>query len=459
MVPQIPRGFTHPMRIGEGAFASVYRVRQPLLDRFVAIKIILEKDRGQRKQLLKEANVQAHIQLECIPHVYDAFEWKKSVCIVMEYIKGTSLETLLKNPLSADDRCSLADNFLVALAGMHALGYAHRDIKPANVLVSPKGIHFVDFGFARHAIDGEKSMAMAAKGTPAFMAPEIWQHGSNIDLIRADVFSAGKVIQQILSDDNAPIVIRMTRNHPDNRPSSGKDALDEWRSACGSRPGAGAGWPALAERLASSQLSEQLVYAAKQLLFAGRSDEAYWLLVEALEENPDQAEAVTLMSEFERFGKKRRQHTILRFAAVIVAAAALALTAFVVGRQSTVIVREDRHRGGRAPVIDIKEKAGARFDVVGTILKEDTSSSDMLSGKVVAAGLPLRGKLFVDRKEADQSLLETQGIDLAPGPHLLAWKGPAGDLLWKERISLLPFQTIVVAIAPSTRKKPRIHED
>ena len=81
MIPALPAGYSHPMSIGKGGFASVYRVKQTALDRWVAIKIIEEKNPKRRKELLKEGKTQANLQIRYVPQVYDAFEWKKKVYI------------------------------------------------------------------------------------------------------------------------------------------------------------------------------------------------------------------------------------------------------------------------------------------------------------------------------------------------------------------------------------------
>lgn len=140
MIPRLPRGFSHPMRIGEGAFASVYRVRQQTLDRWVAVKIVAERNRARRGQLLREARTQARIKSECIPQIYDAFEWNNNVCIVMQWIRGIPLSALIESPLSGQERFDLTGGFLQALASLHSLGFAHRDLKPANILISPRRV-------------------------------------------------------------------------------------------------------------------------------------------------------------------------------------------------------------------------------------------------------------------------------------------------------------------------------
>ena len=126
MIPKLPKGFSHPMRIGEGTFASVYRVRQNALERWVALKIIPEKDRDRRKELLKEATIQAKIKAECIPQVYDAFEWNNSVCIVMQWVKGVSLVQLMRGTLSEEERLFLANGLICSMATLHSLGFEEK---------------------------------------------------------------------------------------------------------------------------------------------------------------------------------------------------------------------------------------------------------------------------------------------------------------------------------------------
>ncbi len=108
MIPRLPKGFSHPMVIGAGSFSSVYRARQRALDRWVAIKILPEKNPVIRQTLLKEAQVQAQLNAPCIPAVYDAFEWDQQVCIVMQWIKGISLKTILDENPNSEQRHLIA---------------------------------------------------------------------------------------------------------------------------------------------------------------------------------------------------------------------------------------------------------------------------------------------------------------------------------------------------------------
>jgi serine/threonine-protein kinase len=199
MIPRLPPGFTHPILTGEGAFSTVYRARQTSLDRWVALKIIAEKDRLRRNELLSEAKTQANIHLDCIPQIYDTFEWDKRIFIVMQWLKGISLREILDDFPSINCRHRIADSLVNSIVKLHEQGFAHRDLKPENVFISPDyGIFLVDFGFTKNIIDGKKSMSGTIKGTPAYMAPELWSSSETIDPLRSDLFSLGRFLKNCI---------------------------------------------------------------------------------------------------------------------------------------------------------------------------------------------------------------------------------------------------------------------
>jgi hypothetical protein len=444
MIPRLPRGFSHPMRIGEGAFASVYRVRQQTLDRWVAVKIVAERNRARRGQLLREARTQARIKSECIPQIYDAFEWNNNVCIVMQWIRGIPLSALIESPLSGQERFDLTGGFLQALASLHSLGFAHRDLKPANILISPeKGFYLVDFGFARDTADGERSVALTAKGTPAYMAPEIWRHGGNVELMRADVFSAGKVLRLLLNGTHAmSFTDKLLEEDPALRPASGIEVLEAWNKAQ-SLPPALPGFETIAGRRVSALMSVKLTLASKELLFAGRNEEAYWLLVESLEENAENAEALELMSRFPRRARKTLRLVASFFAAAAIIAALAG--AFLVGKESA---------GGSGPLpfssqvklrstLSINDETGP----FGTIpLKEDSLKTGMLSG-LIAVDRSLPGcVLYIDNIACVDTVELRNGIRLPKGEHDLSLVDSSGNRCWHRRVNLLPFQKKIISI-------------
>jgi hypothetical protein len=419
----------------------------------VAVKIIHEKNRIKRKDLLHEAKVQAQINLGCIPRVYDAFGWRQNVCIVMEWVKGVPLSSLLTASMTGEERFYLAGRFVEAVASLHALGFAHRDLKPANVLVTPECmVYLVDFGFTKNITDGRASLAFIAKGTPAYMAPEVWEQGGDIDLVRADVYSAGKVLLEIIGKDTETgIVNKCLQAHPDNRLASGKEMLDAWNASPQTTRPAHECCPAAAGRLASELLAGQLVQAARQLLYARRNDEAYWLLVEALEEEPENSDAVQLMADFSRFARKQRIGSGVRYAIGAAAVLVISLTAFFIGKRSSadLIVITDllRTPAGVQRIDGRPQKRTGRGDVL-VAFKENDVTTEKLTGKVVMVDLPHNGSLYVDDRRVDGKECALSGIDLPYGRHVLTWRDKNGLTRWKERIFLLPFETKII---PMTR--------
>jgi hypothetical protein len=343
-----------------------------------------------------------------------------------------------------------------ALAYAHAQGVTHRDIKPANVLVTPEcSLYLVDFGFTRNITDGRKSMSFVAKGTPAYMAPEVWERGARVDLIRADVYSAGKVLSEILDKAvESDVVKKCLQAHPDHRLASGAEILDAWRSSPHARPTERECHVGAAGNRASELLAERLVLSAKHLLYAHRNDEAYWLLVEALEENPENGEAVRLMADFSRFSRTQNFNVRLRWAALAAGIIVISFAAFFAGRKSGSDV---------PPMLSTKQPAaGQRIDARpaphrtamehGEIaFKEHPAKSGSLAGRIVLADIPGNGSIHVDGSKIDSQTIATIGIKLFYGIHVLAWHDKDNVSRWRERVHLLPFETKRIPVVTISR--------
>lgn len=460
MMPKLPKGFTHPMKIGGGAFGNVYRARQEALDRWVAIKIVSEKDHEKRRDILKEAKTQAKLRVDCIPQVFDAFEWQNQVCIVMHWIKGVSLKHILEQPLTHEERLWLADGFIGAISRLHREGYAHRDIKPTNILLSPSdGFYLIDFSFTKHVLDGEKSIEGFAKGTPAYMAPEIWRGSPDIDYMRADMFSAGIILRDILLDSPESCIINdLLQNDPALRITSGMELMERWLAVC-MNTHIVPNWPQIASQATSEQLSNSLFNAARQLLLAGRDDEAYWLLVESLEENPDFPEALRLMESFPKFVSQKKFIKKLRYSAYAVSALILIFSAYYIGWQS-----------GKQGKIAINPSVNAKKiqAIIGSIpsqmvhgvklldLMEDSSATKHLSGNIRIYRLPEKGTLMINEKEYNIFNDPQAGINLPFGEYRFAWLNADGSMLWRERVSILPFQSKQINISGIGRTKQKL---
>lgn len=450
MIPRLPAGFTHPMCIGEGAFSSVYRVRQTTLDRWVAIKIILEKDSERRKELLKEAKTQANIHLECVPQVYDAFEWKKRVCIVMQWLKGISLQQVLDQNPSINHRYRIADALIRAVTSLHEQGFAHRDLKPDNVLISPEyGIFLVDFGFTKDVINGKQSMTGMIKGTPAYMAPEIWNSGEAVDPLRSDLYSLGKILKELFPDENSlmPLINLLLEESPEKRPESAALFYKQWKQLNGVISGLST-WKQIAGTMSSFELSRKLLIASKELLFAHNYDEAYWLLVESLEEDPEYEDALEFMHSFPNSkADKSRYNLILVSVALIILCILLGVAYFAgrIAQKHQYLLTLDERNNANSSKLFVTSVSNSNLENTSTFLT-DTSEVMSMGGKIVLKKHPKLGTLKIDTVQYTNDTLFRTGIICTYGPHLLQWVDTADNILWKEKINLLPFQVKRISV-------------
>jgi serine/threonine-protein kinase len=187
-------------QLGQGSMGVVYRARDPVLDRDVAIKrILVQAGDGPaaaefRDRFFREARAAGRLSHPGIVTVFDVAEHEGTPFIVMEYVAGRTLLSLLESGerMSLDYACDVGIQLAEALDYAHRSGVIHRDIKPANILVTGDGrIKIADFGVAK-LIESQLTAKGQLLGTPAFMAPEQFI-GMPIDF-RSDLFSAGVVI-------------------------------------------------------------------------------------------------------------------------------------------------------------------------------------------------------------------------------------------------------------------------
>jgi protein kinase-like protein len=189
-------------RLGKGAMGVVYSAHDGLMERSVAIKIMmtdLEDDPETSTRFYREARSAGQLVHPNIITIFDMGEDEGRPFIVMELLEGQTLNKYLERPEAADVESKI-DLMIQMCAGLHAAhshGIFHRDVKPGNLLVRPNGeLKIVDFGIARIASSNMTASGLIV-GTPDYMSPE-QARGQEVDQ-RSDIFSAGAVFYLMLT--------------------------------------------------------------------------------------------------------------------------------------------------------------------------------------------------------------------------------------------------------------------
>jgi serine/threonine-protein kinase len=186
--------------LGKGGLGEVYKARDLILDRPVALKLLLgEPYEGSQAvdQLQREAGLAAQLNHPNAVVVHDITSFDGHAAIVMEYVAGQSLaETLAeRGTLSDRDMVPVLDAVAAALDVAHERGVVHGDVKPSNVLLGDDGqVKLCDFGIARR-IGSDPTAPWA--GTPGYTAPEV-EAGADPDP-RSDVYSLGALTVTMLT--------------------------------------------------------------------------------------------------------------------------------------------------------------------------------------------------------------------------------------------------------------------
>ena len=186
--------YRDPVMLGAGGMGAVYRATDPSLHRYVAIKVLTQRDPRYVERFRREAQVLAKIGHPSIIQIYEIVGGDGESAdpyIVMEYFEGRPLDALLKDgPLAAAQVVSLLRQCAEGLRKAHANNVIHRDIKPGNIMLSPAGeVKILDFGIAK-LFDAKTDLTgQTVLGTPYYMSPE-QATGYAIDA-RSDLYSLG----------------------------------------------------------------------------------------------------------------------------------------------------------------------------------------------------------------------------------------------------------------------------
>lgn len=191
------------LRIASGGMGEVFRARDVVLDRDVAIKVLhrsLAGDPGFIERFRREARAAAILNHPNIVAVYDWGATDGIYFMVMEFVRGQSVRELLSASGRLQPR-QVTDVLLQVLSGLdhaHRQGIVHRDIKPENIMVTHEGVaKMADFGLARAYADSRVTQAGTVTGTAQYLAPEQIR-GEPADP-RTDLYSLGVVAYELLT--------------------------------------------------------------------------------------------------------------------------------------------------------------------------------------------------------------------------------------------------------------------
>ena len=216
-------------RAGSGGMAEVYRARDDLLGREVAVKVLSERLSGDRsfvERFRREAQAAANLNHPNVVALYDFGADDSTYYIVMEFIDGRPLADIIKDegPLMPERAAEIGSDVARALERAHAAGLVHRDIKPSNIMMNSSGqTKVTDFGIAR-ALTGQNDQTVTQTGmvigTAAYLSPEQAQ-GAPVDQ-RSDVYSLGCVLYEMLGgrppftgDTPLSVAYRHVRENPE----------------------------------------------------------------------------------------------------------------------------------------------------------------------------------------------------------------------------------------------------
>lgn len=218
MMGRVFLGRYEPIKLlGEGGMGRVYLAKQSDLGRQVVVKVMhdhVAADPKFRERFQRETLLMARFQHPYVVALYDAsLNDPQGPCIVMEYIKGITLDVLLhrNGRLSPARIHRILTQLCEALQAAHAAGIVHRDLKPSNLMICDpdtpyEKIKVMDFGLAK-MVGNDRGMAMYHKatdtgtdfavGTPGYISPE-QVRGDEIG-VRSDLYSVGVILYELLT--------------------------------------------------------------------------------------------------------------------------------------------------------------------------------------------------------------------------------------------------------------------
>ena len=189
--------------IGEGGMANVYLAWDTILERDVAVKILrgdLAEDEKFIRRFQREANAASSLRHPNIVEMYDVGEDNGKYFIVMEYVNGKTLKSLIKKrgALNLNESIDIMLQLTSGIACAHDSYIIHRDIKPQNVMILEDGrVKITDFGIAMALNSNELTQTNSVMGSVHYLPPE--QASGNGSTIKSDIYSLGILMFELLT--------------------------------------------------------------------------------------------------------------------------------------------------------------------------------------------------------------------------------------------------------------------
>jgi serine/threonine-protein kinase len=215
-------------RVGKGGMGVLYRGFDPVLDREVAIKLMLtdftEDTEQMRPRFYREARAAAKLNHRNIVTIFEFAEESNVPYIVMEFLRGTPLGARMgasgQPPLSLDDKLNIIAQLCDGLGYAHDQGVVHRDVKPDNVFILEDGsVKLLDFGIAK-LTSSNLTRQGDVLGSASYMSPEQVGGSDSVDG-RADLFSTGVMLYELLSghkpfqgDAPTAVILKILKDDP-----------------------------------------------------------------------------------------------------------------------------------------------------------------------------------------------------------------------------------------------------
>lgn len=256
------KDYTIGSTIGTGSYGTVKYGIQKSTQKRVALKIYNKSkfsEKNQEKTIQNEIKILSKIDYPNIVKLYHTIDTPKNIYIILEYVSGGSLNTLLKRKtnrrLEELEAIKIFEKLLLTLDHLHSKNITHRDIKLENTLIDQNGnVKVIDFGFATCFSNDKKTKLFC--GTPNYMAPEIVgkkeYYGPPVDIWAAGVllfvlltgtfpFRANNdkelykkiinghyVVPEYVSNKAQSLIGKMINFDPDKRPTAGELLKDPW---------------------------------------------------------------------------------------------------------------------------------------------------------------------------------------------------------------------------------------